>query len=305
MAADRKSPPNKKRIDNRPPAKNAGEKRRDNKQRFGYVALVRYGIMRFVEPFRARHRNFSPGQWCVVRTDRGVEIGRVLTQASEDERPFNSINEILRHATPEDLNRFHHIDEELEPKEFQFCKERIREHKLPMKLVAVEHLFGGHKIIFYFVADGRVDFRQLVKDLAKEYQTRIEMRQIGVRDEARILADYQHCGRELCCRTFMLELEPVTMKMAKNQKATLDPAKISGRCGRLMCCLRFEDYLYEPLKKNMPKNGAEVMTPDGPGKVVGGDVLQQEVDVLLKSGRRSSYPIADIERNNSQKTQDK
>ena len=158
-----------------------------------------------------------------------------------------------------------------QPKEFEFCKKKIQERNLPMKLASVEHLLGGSKIIFYFLAEGRVDFRELVKDLAQEYHTRIEMRQIGVRDEARLLADYEHCGRELCCKTFIKNLEPVTMKMAKNQKATLDPTKISGRCGRLMCCLRFEDSVYEDLRSGLPGMGVRVATAEGEGEVVAQD----------------------------------
>ena len=302
MAVDRKQS-NRERGQNRHQNRNAPKKR--GQPYDGFTALVRYGIMRNVEAFRALHHDFSPWQKCVVRTERGVETGLVLTQAAQTGRLVNGINEILRHATEEDIERQRVIEEERQPAEFQLCREKIAEHKLPMKLVSVEHLLGGHKIIFYFVADGRVDFRELVKDLAKEYQTRIEMRQIGVRDEARILADFQHCGRELCCRTFMKNLEPVTMKMAKNQKATLDPAKISGRCGRLMCCLRFEDCLYEPLRQKMPKNGNMVNTPDGPGKVIGGDVLQQTVDVLMSNGQRKSYEIKNIKRGSDAKKREK
>jgi cell fate regulator YaaT (PSP1 superfamily) len=159
----------------------------------------------------------------------------------------------------------------------------------------VEHLFGGTKLIFYFLAQGRVDFRALVKDLAEQYQSRIEMRQIGVRDEARILAHYEHCGRELCCRTFIKRLEPVTMKMAKNQKATLDPNKISGRCGRLMCCLRFEDAIYEELRKLLPRRGAKVVTKQGEGLVTGGNILSQLVTVELSEKREIVVPRDELQ----------
>ena len=182
-----------------------------------------------------------------------------------------------------------------QPKEFEFCKKKIQERNLPMKLASVEHLLGGSKIIFYFLAEGRVDFRELVKDLAQEYHTRIEMRQIGVRDEARLLADYEHCGRELCCKTFIKNLEPVTMKMAKNQKATLDPTKISGRCGRLMCCLRFEDSVYEDMKSGLPGMGVLVATPEGEGEVVAQDAEKKLVTVALAADKRQvTVPLAQI-----------
>jgi cell fate regulator YaaT (PSP1 superfamily) len=182
----------------------------------------------------------------------------------------------------------------MSPVEFKFCQKKIKEHKLLMKLASVEHLFGTKKIIFYFLANGRVDFRELVKDLAKEYQARIEMKQIGVRDEARLLADYEHCGRELCCRSFLKNLEPVTMKMAKNQKATLDPSKISGRCGRLMCCLRYEDKVYEDLKHVLPKKGSIVKTAKGVGEVINYDVLQQQVTIELENKNKIHVSVKEI-----------
>jgi hypothetical protein len=154
-----------------------------------------------------------------------------------------------------------------------------------MRLARVGHLFGGEKVIFYFLADGRVDVRELVKDLASEFKTRIELRQIGVRDEARLLAEYEHCGRELCCRTFIKDLQPVTMRMAKLQKTTLDPTKISGRCGRLMCCLRYEDDLYTDLKKRLPKKGTYVRLEEGNGIILGGEVLSQNIVVGMDEGR--------------------
>jgi hypothetical protein len=163
-----------------------------------------------------------------------------------------------------------------------------------MKLVAVEHLFGGDRIIFYFLAETRVDFRALVRDLAQEYRTRIEMRQIGVRDEARLLGDYERCGRPLCCRAWIKELQPVSMKMAKLQKATLDPTKISGRCGRLMCCLRFEDTTYRDLVKNLPRRNTYVRLPQGVARVVDGDVVTQIVAVQMEDGKRANVPVESI-----------
>jgi cell fate regulator YaaT (PSP1 superfamily) len=211
-------------------------------------------------------------------------LGEVVSppQEIDDKAAVPNKGEVLYKVTEEDKKKQKEIEEETIPSEFSFCQKKIKEHSLPMKLASVEHLFGSKKIIFYFLAKGRVDFRELVKDLAKEYKSRIEMKQIGVRDEARLLAEYEHCGRELCCRTFLKDLEPVTMKMAKNQKATLDPSKISGRCGRLMCCLRYEDNAYEELKHHLPKKGTLIMTTKGVGEVVDFDILQQKVTMETK-----------------------
>ena len=262
-----------------------------------YRAIVRYGAMHHVGNFRAEFSGLRARERCVVRTDRGVEIGTILSSVEPyegDEAEKDMAGEVLRRVTAEDSKKLDEIHEVEEPKEFEFCKRRIQERDLPMNLASVEHLFGATKIIFYFLADGRVDFRELVKDLAQEYHTRIEMRQIGVRDEARLLADFEHCGRELCCKTFIKELQPVTMKMAKNQKATLDPSKISGRCGRLMCCLRFEDETYEDLRRKMPRKGTRVATPEGEGDVVGHEILKQEVTVELPEQRELVFRLDEI-----------
>ena len=259
------------------------------------IAMVRYGAVHKTEKFGHSLPDLRAGQQCVVRTERGLEIGDVLSThvllAEGEQRQ----GQILRQATSEDLTENAHILESL-PAKFRFCTEQIRRLNLPMKLVDVEHLFGGDKIIFYFVSEGRVDFRQLVKDLATEYQTRIELRQIGVRDEARLLGDYERCGRPICCRTFIQELEPVSMRMAKSQKATLDPTKISGRCGRLMCCLRFEDQTYEDLKRKLPRKGTRIESKLGDGTVIGGDVLTQTVMVENAQGRRFRVPVEEITR---------
>ena len=262
-----------------------------------YRAIVRYGSMGHVGNFRAEFSGLRMGDKCVIRTDRGVEVGAILSPVEPyegEDRESGILGDILRRSSAEDTRKVETAHQEEEPKEFEFCKKKIQERELPMRLVSVEHLFGGTKVIFYFLADGRVDFRDLVKDLAQEYHTRIEMRQIGVRDEARLLADFEHCGQELCCKTFIKNLEPVTMKMAKNQKATLDPSKISGRCGRLMCCLRFEDATYDELKRKLPSKGARVGTADGEGEVVGSDILRQLVTVEFPDGREAPYPVETI-----------
>ncbi|NIA21394.1 MAG: hypothetical protein GWP05_05375 [Anaerolineaceae bacterium] len=232
----------------------------------------------------------------VIKSDRGLEIGTVLCmgnrQMAYEGRPLKRAGTIRRIATHDDLIDEGHLHKS-EQKERKFCEQRIKDRGLPMQLVAVEHLFGGDRIIFFFLAEGRVDFRDLVKDLAEEYQTRIEMRQIGVRDEARLLADYERCGQFICCRAFIKEFQPISMKMAKTQKATLDPSKISGRCGRLMCCLRFENETYEELKKTLPRKNSYVQTEMGPGKVIGGSVLTQLVRVSI-AGKVQIVPAESI-----------
>jgi cell fate regulator YaaT (PSP1 superfamily) len=261
--------------------------------------IVRYGATRNVGEFSVKgEETFARSDAVVIRTDRGTELGEVLCPADEKTKEYLGGQElsgrILRHATREDHAKRDEVYRK-ESEEFVGCQETIRERNLQMQLVDVEHLLGGERIVFYYLAEQRVDFRELVKALAKRYQTRIEMRQIGVRDEARLLADYEHCGRQLCCKNFIKNLEPVTMKMAKSQKATLDPAKISGRCGRLMCCLRFEDKVYEELKSKLPKKGTRVVTPKGKGEVVDCDVLLQLVRVELEGkDERIMIPVSEI-----------
>ena len=260
------------------------------------TATVRYGQMQYTEVFVTSAEDVEKMSLCVMRTQRGVEVGLVLSkpQPLEESQAANFPGEILHRATKQDIANLDRIETELEPKEKNFCQTKIKEFNLPMKLAGVEHLFGGDRIIFYFLAEGRVDFRTLVKDLANEYRTRIEMKQIGVRDEARLLADVEHCGRPLCCKAFMKNLEPVTMRMAKLQKTTLDPSKISGRCGRLMCCLRFEDEVYVDLKKTLPEKGAWVSTGSRSGIVVGGEVLGQTATIEEEGGRIAVIRVADI-----------
>lgn len=260
-----------------------------------YVASVHYGRMNHSENFFSRESGLRMDDQIVVRTSRGIELGIITSSVKEQDREdVKGLGEILRKATEDDLKIAEHIANVKEPDEKQYCNEQIKANNLPMKLADVEHLFGGDKIIFYFLADGRVDFRELVKDLAKKYRTRIEMRQIGVRDEARLLADYEHCGRELCCRTFMTNLEPVMMRMAKLQKTTLDPSKISGHCGRLMCCLRFEDEVYAELKRELPNKGTIVRTEEVEGEVLDYDILNQTCFIETNEGERMTIHNEDI-----------
>ncbi|NUN23056.1 MAG: hypothetical protein HUU09_06260 [Candidatus Jettenia caeni] len=261
-----------------------------------HILTIRYGVLKNTSDFFTNITSLKKGDQVIIRSNRGIEFGEVITKVSEiaDDTPIENLGEILRKATADDKEKQRKINNEMIPVEFKFCQKKIKEHNLLMKLASVEHLYGTKKIIFYYLANGRVDFRELVKDLAKEYQARIEMKQIGVRDEARLLADYEHCGRELCCRLFLKNLEPVTMKMAKNQKATLDPSKISGRCGRLMCCLRYEDKVYEDLKHSLPRKGSIVKTTEGIGEVVNCDVLQQQVTIELNNGNKICVSTRDI-----------
>ena len=193
------------------------------------------------------------GQQVIVRTDRGLEVGEVLTEATEHvlgSMTNPGYGQILRPMTADDVRDQARLHEE-EAREFEVCERLIAQEKLDMRLVDVEHLFGGERVVVFYLSENRVDFRELVRQLAAEFQTRVEMRQIGVRDEAKLLADYGDCGKPVCCNTHLSEMPPVSMKMAKIQKATLDPTKISGRCGRLKCCLRYEYDTYETLAKGI------------------------------------------------------
>ena len=190
---------------------------------------------------------------------------------------------VIREATEEDIQKVE--DNKLREQEaFQICLEKIEKHQLPMKLVGVEYTFDNNKIIFYFTADGRVDFRELVKDLAAIFKTRIELRQIGVRDEAKMIGGLGPCGRAMCCGSFLGEFEPVSIKMAKEQNLSLNPAKISGVCGRLMCCLKFEEETYREINDRLPDVGQEVMTPDGKGTVLDINVLRELIKVAINKG---------------------
>ncbi|MBY0526699.1 MAG: signal peptidase [Gemmataceae bacterium] len=236
-----------------------------------------------VEETVYRHSNLV-----VVRSERGLEIGEVLCEANP--RAVEMLNEpthgqIVRFVTPDDRQQMQRLQEK-ESVEYDTCARFISERKLQMELVDVEHLFGGERIVFYFLAEKRVDFRELVKDLAREYQTRIELRQIGVRDEAKLLADYGDCGKPVCCNTHMIFMPPVSMRMAKLQKSTLDPSKISGRCGRLKCCLRFEQDVYEEFHRELPSPGTRIVTSKGQGKVLAQEILARKVLVEFEDGRR-------------------
>ncbi len=230
------------------------------------------------------------GDMAVVETSKGLEIGTVIqgNHSVEDEQVVAPLRPVARAAT-EDDRRIEELCRKREREAYAIGRQKIEAHGLDMKLVDVECAFEGNKIIFFFSSDGRVDFRELVKDLAGVFRTRIELRQIGVRDEARMLGGLGICGRPFCCGSFMDEFKPVSTKMAKVQALSLNPAKISGCCGRLMCCLRYEQPAYEELVKNVPKNGAFVETPDGYGNVTQVNILRQTVRVKLDGEGDDAY----------------
>lgn len=228
--------------------------------------------------------SFEVAKGCkvIVETARGVECGEVVTEQRQlsDSSVTQPLKPVLRIATPEDLQKVIE-NHEKEKKAYEICREKIARHKLDMKLVEVEYTFDNSKILFYFTADGRIDFRQLVKDLAAVFRTRIELRQIGVRDEAKMLGGLGVCGKPLCCATFLNSFQPVSIKMAKEQGLSLNPVKISGTCGRLMCCLKFEQEAYLDLLRTVPKVNAIVSTPEGKGVVIDQNLLTGMLTVRL------------------------
>ena len=278
--------------------------------------LVRYSRMNTLGLFE-HHETRLPkvDTRVVVKTDKGLELGYLVGQLSsyragqykfdsdEIKKYFEDSNidisidhsgKFVRYATAADISEERHL-KKIAEEEMECCRRFVKELDLPMKIVDAEHIFGGERVIFYFMSDGRVDFRDLVKRIAHEYQTRIEMRQIGSRDEAKILGDVESCGQQCCCQRFLKLLKPVNMRMAKMQKATLDPSKISGYCGRLKCCLRYEDKTYTELKKRLPKKNAKVKVKGSEGKVVSTQILTQIVMVELGDGQRVAVPLDELE----------
>ena len=233
----------------------------------------------------------NKGDYVIVETARGTECGFVAMPNKEvdDELIVKPLKAVLRKASDKDLEMMKE-NKAKEKDAFKLCDKKIKEHELDMKLVDVEYTFDGSKILFYFTSDGRVDFRELVKDLAAIFRTRIELRQIGVRDESKMLGGLGICGRPFCCATFMGEFQPVTIKMAKEQGLSLNPTKISGTCGRLMCCLKYEQDAYDYLLKITPPKGALVKIREGKGTVVDVDLIKGNLKVLLQ-GKEESAPI--------------
>jgi len=264
------------------------------------VIRVRFKRASKLYDFDPNGLDLHNGMHVVTETARGVELGECMSGIMEvpDERIIVPLKPIMRIATEQDMLT-QKRNEEYEKEAFDIAIERIAEHNLEMKLVDVEYAFDHSKIIFYFTANGRVDFRLLVKNLASIFKTRIELRQIGVRDEAKMLGGIGPCGRPICCRTFLSDFTPVSIKMAKEQNLSLNPTKISGLCDRLMCCLKYEQDQYEATRKRMPRVGREIITPDGVGTINAINVLEETVRVRIAVGdafELREYPIDDCQR---------
>jgi cell fate regulator YaaT (PSP1 superfamily) len=240
--------------------------------------------------------SYRRGMEVIVRSDRGLEVGQVLCEATEDALSHLDqapSGQIVREVSGDDANEINHIDGSRK-KKLETCQKHIDALGLDMKLVDVEQLFGGERLVVFYLAEDRVDFRELVKLLAAEFQTRIEMKQIGVRDEAKLLADYGDCGKPVCCNTHLVTMPPVSMKMAKLQKATLDPTKISGRCGRLKCCLRYEFDTYEEIQKQLPRIGAQIVTRAGKAKVLSQQIIAEQLLVETEDHRRIVIDASEV-----------
>ena len=248
------------------------------------------------------------GDYVIVETSRGIEYGQVMygIKEVEDSVVTKPLKGVLRIATQEDTRKYNE-NKEKEKQAAKICMDKISEHGLDMKLVEVEYTFDGSKVLFYFTSDGRVDFRDLVKDLASVFKTRIELRQIGVRDESKVLGSIGVCGRNLCCSEFLGEFVPVSIKMAKEQGLSLNPTKISGACGRLMCCLKYEQDTYEELNRITPSVGAIVDTPDGRGTIAYVSLLKGKVSVKLETGDETmlrEFDVNDVSVSTPEKTED-
>ena len=256
------------------------------------VRFKRLGKIYFFDP---KWLEVAKGDKVIVDTAQGEEIAEVVVpnRMIDDEKVVEPLKKVLRLASARDLK---HAEEcrKKEKEAWELCNKKIKEHKLEMTLTDVEYKFDNSKILFYFTADGRVDFRDLVKDLASIYKTRIELRQIGVRDEVKRIGGNGVCGRELCCCSFLSDFETVSIKMAKEQNISLNPSKISGNCGRLMCCLKYEQEVYEEKLSRLPSVGSIVKTPDGNGEVDSVETLKEKIRVKLKDGEGYFYKKYDV-----------
>ena len=263
------------------------------------VVGVRFRTAGKIYYFDPKDLELPLGSHVIVETARGVDYGTVMVppKGVTDDEVVQPLKPVLRASTPED-DKTEQKNREKERQAYKTCQEKIQKHKLNMKLVEAEYTFDNNKLLFYFTADGRIDFRELVKDLASVFRTRIELRQIGVRDETKILGGVGICGRELCCHTFLSEFAPVSIKMAKEQNLSLNPTKISGVCGRLMCCLKNEADTYEYLNSRLPGVGDRVTTSDRlKGEVQSVNVLRQTVKVVVENGEEKEireYPVAEL-----------
>ena len=259
------------------------------------IIHVRFADLPKTYNYNRNQLNVRNGEVVVAETDRGDGVGTVVIDAVEPccNAPLDSLKRVLRKATQKDIER-ERERKELERKAYQLCVERASGFKLEMNLVTVQYFFDRSKVIFYFTADGRIDFRELVKSLAKSLNTRIEMRQIGVRDKARLVGGIGCCGRELCCQSFLQDFEPVSVRMAKDQNLPLNPSKISGVCGRLMCCLTFEHATYKKMSKALPKCGKKVRVGSERGKVTRQNPLEGTVVVELEGGKEVEVGLNEL-----------
>lgn len=255
------------------------------------VIGVRFKNVGKVYYFDPDGNKLKKGEWVIVETARGIECGEIAMENRQvdDSSIVQPLKPLIRIATPEDLKKVEE-NQKKEKTAFSICLKKIAVHKLEMKLVDVEYTFDNSKILFYFTADGRVDFRELVKDLASVFRTRIELRQIGVRDEAKMVGGLGICGRPFCCSTFLGGFQPVSIKMAKEQGLSLNPVKISGICGRLMCCLKYEQETYADLARTTPGINSIVMTPKGRGTVTDHNLITDTVYVKLDSSPEAGSP---------------
>lgn len=250
---------------------------------------VRFRNVGKIYYFNPKSFQMKPGDHVIVETARGVEYGTVVLGPKEvdDRQVVQPLKDVIRMATQKDDAK-EESNRKKEKEAYQVCVKKIRAHQLEMKLIDVEYTFDNSKVVFYFTADGRIDFRKLVKDLASVFRMRIELRQIGVRDEAKMIGGVGSCGRGLCCSTWLSDFEPVSIKMAKVQNLSLNPSKISGMCGRLMCCLKFENEVYTHLKKGMPAVGERIKTPDGMAIVSDVNILENIIKtrLVLDNGKK-------------------
>jgi cell fate regulator YaaT (PSP1 superfamily) len=259
------------------------------------IAGIRFHQTGSIYDFDCGHFVLKCGDQVIVKTEQGLGLGQVVRAPIKVEQieEGKEYKQIFRMANEADLDQFRKVQDR-EKEAFHFCLERIKERKLPMKLVRVECFFDGSKVIFYFTADGRIDFRELVKDLVHRFHTRIEMRQIGVRNEAKLLGGLGPCGRELCCSSFLPDFAAVSVKMAKEQNLPLNPTKISGICGRLMCCLTYEYETYQELKKNFPKIGKTIPSPLGPVKVLRQNIMDGTIVVETEEREEKILKVAEL-----------
>jgi cell fate regulator YaaT (PSP1 superfamily)/nitrite reductase/ring-hydroxylating ferredoxin subunit len=264
-----------------------------------FFTSIRYGKMRMVGRFKTDREDLRVRDRCIVRTDRGKEVGEVLTalQPIPETVPPESLWDVVRRAESPDLQQVERLEKEAIPRATALFKENVKKLSLPMKLADIDYVWGGERVIFYFTSETRVDFRELVRHLAHEFRTRIELKQVGARDQARLIGDVGHCGLELCCKTHLKDLGGITMDMAKVQKHTADPSKITGRCGKLLCCLRYEYAWYTESRQMLPARGSRLTTKKGSGFIIDQNMLMREVTIILDNsdGERVVVGLEEME----------